>query len=117
MAMSEDFDRWCASVKDCGYEVQPGSATARQRSLGWNARQPEIDRLIAYREAEIEGLWRVIEGQRAQLKLANEMAQAGAAGVRRWGSPGWIRDPLHTAGYIHSLRLAIARYEPGQDVA
>jgi hypothetical protein len=31
------FDEWCASVKDCGHEVQPNSATARQRRLGWDA--------------------------------------------------------------------------------
>jgi hypothetical protein len=32
-----DFDEWCASVKDCGHEVHPNSATARQRKLGWDA--------------------------------------------------------------------------------
>jgi len=31
------FDEWCASVTDCGHTVQPNSATARQRKLGWDA--------------------------------------------------------------------------------
>lgn len=31
------FDKWCESVKDCGHMVQPNSATARQRKLGWDA--------------------------------------------------------------------------------
>jgi hypothetical protein len=31
------FEQWCESVKDCGHTVQPNSATARQRKLGWDA--------------------------------------------------------------------------------
>lgn len=32
-----EFYTWCESVPDCGYIVQPMSATARQRKLGWDA--------------------------------------------------------------------------------
>ena len=33
----EQFNKWCVSLKDVGHEVQLGSATARQRKLGWDA--------------------------------------------------------------------------------
>lgn len=33
----EAFYKWCESVRDAGHEVQPNSATAKQRRLGWDA--------------------------------------------------------------------------------
>ena len=38
------FDEWSTSVKDCGHEVQPFSATARQRRLGWDAAMASMNK-------------------------------------------------------------------------
>lgn len=56
--ISIGFDEWCASVKDCGHEVQPNSATSRQRKLGWDAAMATKREIIAVdREAILQSLF------------------------------------------------------------
>lgn len=42
MTQRERFERWNADTKDCGYDVQPNSPTARVRHQGWQAGQAAL---------------------------------------------------------------------------
>ena len=42
--VGQSFEEWCVTVKDCGFEVQLGSATAYQRRLGWDAAMASMNK-------------------------------------------------------------------------
>ena len=85
-----EFDKWCASVKDRGHEVQPNSATARQRKLGWDAAMDYLgmprDRLDMVRPASApkcphcNSTWHgCTKGRRLCLSVAGTPGEAPSA--------------------------------------
>lgn len=90
--MSDKFNDWCISVKDCGHEVQPNSATARQRKLGWDAA------MATKREISDEGLLRALRAA----QISEPMQKPWV--VTRWKDGIGIEEPTQS---LHRFAKAI----------